>query len=303
MFLFVSKDVKALVAGLKAISYHDRTDAAVELKLLSADPQRKRELARYATDALIASLTDGGHWQIRSVAATALGNIGEQKAIAPLMYALLDAESIVADDAAQSLYILRKTHPEALQRESIRFLQVIDAKNNESLSAYIRWMFGDASAIPLLIRDMASDNSGLRGRAIQALGHTSARAAIDQLSSIISDKENGWRAIEGLGRIGQPDTIPILMEYLDRGGNYMHAVPAIQRIGGPGAVDALIVILATRSKSMVAAFTESIINSLVEFGDARARKTIAELLDKPDIHDPTGSVQKAIKNALRVLPT
>jgi len=215
----------------------------------------------------------------------------------------MDAESLVADDAALSLYALRKAHPEAFQRESLRFLRAVDAKNSESLSAYIRGMLGDASAIPILSRDMTSGNSGTRERAILALGHTRARAAVDPLSSIISDKENAWRAVKGLGLIGLSDTIPVITNYLDRGGRIYHAASAIQRIGGPGAVDALVGILATRRKSLVAGDTEFIINALVEFGDARARKTIAELLHEPGLHDPTGSAHQAIEKALRVLPT
>lgn len=76
---------------------------------------------------------------------------------------------------------------------------------------------GSPAVGPLIHALLNAENTTIRWRAAEALGHIGDIDAIDPLINALKDKDNSvkWRAIEALADIGQPAIKPLTMAIED----------------------------------------------------------------------------------------
>jgi HEAT repeat protein len=132
-----------------------------------------------------------------------------------------------------------------------------NAMNKEIAAALGR--IGDPQALPALMRMMNSRDQYVRIEAINALGASKAKEAVEPLMSIANDEEGepyvAKRAIQALGEIGDPRAVPTLVRLMFKQRRGVTFYPessfALFQIGRPAA-DALLAVLAGKDQGMVA---------------------------------------------------
>jgi len=157
-------------------------------------------------------LLKSGDGRVRWQAADALGKIGTEKTIEPLILALKDDESDVRESAATAL-----------------------------------GKIGTEKAIDHLILALKDDDSNVRGRAAEALGKIGTEKAIDPLILALKDDDRGVRrrAASALGNIGTKKAIePFILALKDDDrGVRRRAASALERIGTEKAIEPFILAL------------------------------------------------------------
>jgi HEAT repeat protein len=238
---------------------------------------------------------------VRQVAAKVLGEIGNTRAVEPLIFALKDSDSAVRIVAIQSLGKIGDAH--AVQ-------PLIDALKDEvanvrraATNALVR--IDAARVVEPLIAALKDKDKEVRRVAAQSLGEIGNTRAVKPLITTLKDPDKEVRraAAQSLGKIGDARAVePLIAALKDKDTNPLWAelegkrtsvrllaARALSRIGTP-AVEALIVALKDNDSDVriLAAKT------LGEIGDARAvqpllsalmdenaaRQTIADALDK-----------------------
>jgi HEAT repeat protein len=132
-----------------------------------------------------------------------------------------------------------------------------NAMNKEIAAALGR--IGDPQALPTLMRMVASRDNYVRIEAINAIGASKAKQAVDPLLSIINEEDGepyvARKAVQALGEIGDPRAVPTLVKLMfkERRGVSFYAESsfALFQIGGPAA-DALLAVLAGTDKAIAA---------------------------------------------------
>ena len=129
-----------------------------------------------ALSLLLTSLTDSDE-NVRVAAAIALGKIPDQKSVVPLVTRLQDDSARVRTYAKQALVKLGPRAVEALAEALTKTGQVHLPENRLSDVADILAQTGDDTAINALCEALKSDELDLRAQAARALGEVCARSA------------------------------------------------------------------------------------------------------------------------------
>ncbi|MBI5855902.1 MAG: HEAT repeat domain-containing protein [Nitrospirae bacterium] len=177
-------------------------------------------------------------WVVRREAAVTLGEMGDERCVAPLVRALRDGDWQVREAAIESLGMIGSPAVEGLLRQlrdwdnrkaAIRALgKIKDERVLEPLVAQLRHdeFLEDATdalvelgapAIPRLIAAMNDKDEMLRKQAVIILGRIKAPEAVDALIEKLNDKDWFARltAAAALEKIGDPkgrDAIKLLMQ-------------------------------------------------------------------------------------------
>jgi len=151
---------------------------------------------------LISALKDKNS-NVREKAASALGKIGDERAVEPLIQALKDEDSDVRGRAA-------------------------DALGN----------IGDGRAVEPLIHALKDEHGNVRNNAADALGNIGDKRAVEPLIQALKDDKNG---IWALGEIGDARAVEPLIQALKDEDWYVRstAAKALGKIGDERAVEPL----------------------------------------------------------------
>ncbi len=167
------------------------------------------------------------NYYVRSNAAKALGNIGNEAAVSALINALNDKNSDVR---------MRATIGLGKIGNEVAVSALINALNHEnyyvrSNAAEALGNIGNQAAVSALINALNDKNSDVRSNAAEALGNIGNQAAVSALINALNDESSDvrMRAAEVLGKIGNPELLPSLTPYL-RTKNALDALKAITAI-------------------------------------------------------------------------
>jgi HEAT repeat protein len=200
-----SAAVSPLLKALTDPNDHVRRAAAVSLGDLK---QTK------AVPALIQALSDRW-WYVRSEAAVALGKLRDPRGVAPLFKALRDPDSTVVRSAQDALGTLAGI-PGADLAPYRAALQSPDPATAQAAALALS-AAGDASAVPVLVGYMASDDRDLRLEALQALRRSRVPEAVPAAKKALSDPELRVRgeAVLTLLQYQSKDSLPALQAMAD----------------------------------------------------------------------------------------
>lgn len=196
----------------------------------------------------------------RLYAAIGLGEIGDPRAIDPLIDALNDEEKCVRLNAAIALSKIGE--PRAVDNIPADYIIIVlngsshcgfeDDFDDAMLrreAAQILGLFDDAQVINALVKALKDDHGVVRGEAAQSLGKIGNSSAVDPLIDALKDNFSDVRmfSAEALGEIGDPRAIDPLIETLKEEKNYissdinveLYAIRALGKIGDPRAIGAL----------------------------------------------------------------
>lgn len=230
--------------------------------------------------------------RIRKEAALILGEIGDVRAVEPLIRVLKDNKDV--------------------REEAIHALGKI----------------GDTRAVEPLIRALQDENSNVRGRAAEALGKIGDTRAVEPLSQTLKDYANGTRsfaqntraieplrwtlkdeswvvrceAVEALGMIGDTRVVePLIQALQDENSNVRsRAAKVLGNIGDEIAVEPLIQASKDENKYVRGEAGKALAN----IGDARAVEALVQLIKDNDeyVRKETTDVLKEIKDTRAMEP-
>jgi len=294
--------IESLIARLAAGDAPARKRAASAL--IAADGE--------AVEPLIVALQDAS-WEVRRGAAEALGEIGDPRAVEPLIAALAQPSrpspgAPAGDGAAQTG--VRKTVAEALGKlghpSAVEPLIAALADDDPSVRGSAAAALGriaDARAVePLADAAFTDKNRGVQLQAVMALGEIGDPRGVEALSLVVTDARRSglhWKAAEALGRIGDPraaDALIVLMEHPRTAFWVRHAaITALGKVKNPCAVQPLIALIRQRGGPIRGeGLLGQAIVALGEIGDPAAADTLIGLLDE----EPAPSDQVVIGRAL-----
>ncbi|MCF8051858.1 MAG: protein kinase [Desulfobacterales bacterium] len=198
------RSVEPFIAALKDKDSGVRNRAAIGLT-------RAGHTSAVELEPLIAGLKDEPEftipWNIPSQAAEALGEIGDDRAVEPLI--------------------------EALKERGYTSLQFKAAKALGKI--------GDARAVEPLVEALKDDYAGVRKQAAASLGEIGDARSVEPLIDALKD---GWTvrpAAAALGKIGDTRAVEPLIEIFNGDGNArLGAADALKAIGDPRAVEPFI---------------------------------------------------------------
>jgi len=253
-----TSDIKGLIKALGYIKDEDVRTAAAGALGQIGDPR--------AVEPLIAALKDEGE-SVRSSAARALGKIGDPRAVESLIAALKDKKWHVRKPAAGAL-------------DRLAWKPDRGAAGAAYWAAKGEWgkcvEIGAPAVEPLIA---ALKDEDVRMRAVEALGKIGDPRAVEPLIAALKDQDERMRkwAAEALGQIGDPRAVEPLIAALKDQDVRMRAVEALGKIGDPRAVEPLIAALNDRDERVRKWAAEA----LGKIGDPRAvEPLIAALRDQ-----------------------
>ncbi|MHB0975804.1 MAG: HEAT repeat domain-containing protein [Candidatus Aquicultorales bacterium] len=248
------------------------------------------EIGSPAVEPLIELLNDESTFSGPENAAKALGLIGDERAIGPLVAALERLETEVipeagADNEIPGYSLTDDDEEEAISEQPPEQRQVglPENRKNEAINALVK--IGPPAVQPLV--DALKDEN-LREYAVRALGMIKDKGAVEPLIAVLEDKESTGQAeaAKALGSFGDQRAIDPLIGALDDSsyGSYEtslaseEAYKALVRIGAP-AVEQLIAALSDEGAQELAA------QALGEIGDERAVAPLIAALRKVEQGD------------------
>lgn len=160
---------------------------------------------------------------VADVAAWALGKIGDSRAVEPLIAVLEGREGGIPESA----YILRNGGS-----------QVVDLVEPRIAAIEALGSIGGSHAVDALITALERGTKGTRSAAIKALGKMGDLRAVQPLIALLKDRDKDIRklAIEALGELGDSSAIePLSARLRDRAGEVRQAAQvALSRFGVSG---------------------------------------------------------------------
>jgi HEAT repeat protein len=194
-------------------------------------------------DVLLDALKNRSFYGDRKAAATALGNLGNEQAIGPLIQALDDEDKDVRKAAAEALAVIGAASVAHLAEVLDRKESSVSARTNavEALSK-----IEDARCAEYIIRALKDNRASVRWTAAFCLGDMECQEAVDPLILALNDED-----------------------FLVRD----NAVFALQRTGDVKAVDPLIQVLNDESPDVRC----SAVRALGNIGDKRVLKPLTRL--------------------------
>ena len=215
---------------------------------------------------------------VGTLAAQALGRIGDESAVAPLLAALTEGDSDVRFSAAWALGKLGGTAAvqpliTALSDESPDVCQVAAASLGH---------LADAAAVGPLCSALRDSAQPVRQWAATALGAIGDRRATNSLAAVLKDTDGDVRvaAAEALGRLGDPDAVAPLGSALkdEDWAVRLAVVKALANCAGPRRVELLIAALSDDNWSVRAISAVA----LGHLGDQSAVKPLKKALKDKD---------------------
>jgi HEAT repeat protein len=191
----------------------DAVGACLAAPDLSVQESASAILSTIADERVLAQLITalGSHdWIVRMHAAKALGRVQNATAITALIPLLQDKVKAVREEVATTLATIGNP------------------------------------AIPSLLETLQHEDWLVRLHAVEALGKTRSRQAVEPLLSVLfHDRDSAVRedVVRALGEIGHPQAVDYLLTVMREPGLRTLAVEALGRIGDPRAVPALINVL------------------------------------------------------------
>ncbi len=224
---------------------------------------------------------------VRRLAAWILGEIGDSRAIKPLIQALNDEDSDVQWRAAEALVKIGEPAVEQL-------IQALKDENN-----YIRWWAAEAlekigepavEALGQALKDEEEDE-GVRRAVVWALGAIGDVRAAEPLIQALKDENRDVRrrAAWALRKIGDSSTVDLLLQALKDENRYARRVAAevLGKIGGKRAVEPLVKALKDRDSTV----RDGAVWALGKIGGKRALKPLIEALKDEDCYVRFGVVR------------
>lgn len=256
-----STDFTALMIGLNLLLPDEKGYRFIHLRL--------RDYFAYPVAMRGLSDVDG---DVRSSAAEALGQIGDVRAVEPLVAALRDPEGYVRNRAAWALG------------------QIGDAQAVEPLIAALRdkdWDVRSRAAealekigkpsVELLIAALRDNNWNVRRSAAYALGKIKDARAVAPLIAALRDTVGFVRrsAANALGQIGEPSVVPLIAALCNEDEHVRsHAAHALGIIGDIRAVKPLIAALRDPERLV----RRNAAEALGQIGDEQAVEPLIALL-------------------------
>ena len=238
--------------------------------------------------------------EMRTASASALGMIGDPRAIKGLALLLRDERYFVREQASRALGRIGEPAVDLLldmansstpttreaavaalgstgsKRAINKVVEALSDSNANVRSAAVRSLGESASeiAVPHLMALMRDESSALRAQAAASLGRL-GHLSLPSLVSALKDSKPSVRqlAAEALGDIGSRDAVAPLIELIttDQSGARPEAIEALGKIGDPAAVAPILSLLRTGSPSV----RKRAIGALASFRDPRAIDALA----------------------------
>jgi len=258
---------------------------APHLKKLTSDVPADREQARTALIAegsiVVPPLTemlDHGNPLIRHAVADVLGEIGDPRALTPLIRAMSDPDDDVREAVAQALGHMKS---ENAARALIANLASPDDKL--ALATALALVDQGAGAVQPLIEFLGSNRRELRTSAVEILSKIRDRRATRPLTDCLSATDSWMRsaAARALGRLGDPDATEAVVSRLE------DSVPLV-RAAAAEALGELRVVRA--AEPLIAALEDEELivqiaaaRALGKIGDEQAAEPLFRLLSRPEV--------------------
>jgi HEAT repeat protein len=164
-------------------------------------------------EGLIQALNDMNEAHIRKEAAVALREIGDARAVEPLIAILKDSDSGVRIESVRALEVLGDTR--AVEPLIATLMNERDF-SVRSWAARALGQIGDKRAVVPLIA--ALKDVWIQGQAVEALGNIADEKAVDPLISFlieVSDNYSRDAAVRSLGKIGNTKAVEFLISALE----------------------------------------------------------------------------------------
>ena len=207
-----------------------------------------------AMEMLCKPLEDEDEW-VRFYAVGTLGEIGDARAVEPLIRALGEKSSKVSKAVALALVKLALVEPllKALGEGNLAVVEVLGE-------------IGDVRAVEPLIKTLGDENAEIRTTAVRALGKI-GEAAVEPLIRVLEEGEDvRFYAVWALGTIADVRAVEPLIKALEDERVHVAAAAALGNIGDARAVEPLIGVLSDDNKKL----RKSAAWALGNIGDARA---------------------------------
>jgi HEAT repeat protein len=288
---------KAIPSLIQALRSHRQSDCDRAARVLWS-------IGEAAVDPLLGVLQDRTATpEMRTASASALGMIGDPRAIRGLASLLRDERYFVREQASRALGRIgepavgllldmansstpttREAAVAALgntaSKQAIeKVVEALSDSNANVRSAAVRSLGESASeiAVPHLMALLRDESSALRAQAAASLGRL-GHLSLPSLVSALKDPKPSVRqlAAEALGDIGSKDAVAPLIELIasDQSGARPEAIEALGKIGDPAAVGPILSVMRTGSPSV----RKRAIRALSSFRDTRAIDALAAAL-------------------------
>ncbi|MCQ8893859.1 MAG: HEAT repeat domain-containing protein [Methanolinea sp.] len=192
---------------------------------------------RRAVDPLIGLLSDENRY-VRREAAKSLGRIGDERAIPALISALKDEDRYGREGAAEGLGEMGEKAFPAL----IEAMENADWHVRMGAAIALR-IIGNREALPVLIRAMQDENRFVRREVVKSLGRIGDHSVIETLIAALKDPDRSvrLRAVSALSKCNDPRVVEPLIEALndEDSGVRLRVIRALEEIDDPRAVEAL----------------------------------------------------------------
>lgn len=250
---------------------------------------RLAKMGPEAVPPLIAALQDSNA-NVRTVAADALGEIGDRRATAPLVSVLAkDGVETARERAATALGRLKD--PASVEPLCLALKDAASSVRCNAASALGE--LRDPRATPALVEALKDSDARVRTFAADALGQGEDRRAVHPLMAALEDADSAVRAKAAwaLGGLGDPEAKPALRERLKEttGEVGTTAARALGNLQDVEAVPALVELLRANDKSM----RQAAASALGAIGDPAAAGPLTEALK-----DQANDVRSAAASAL-----
>jgi HEAT repeat protein len=231
------QDPRAVIPLVSLLRDQDRSVREAAIEAL-------RAIGAPAVDAVGACLAEPD-LSVQESASAILSTIADKRVLAPLITALGSSDWIVRMHAAKALSRIRNA--DAVEPLIPLLQDKVKAVREEAAAALAA--IGDA-AMPSLLNALHHEDWLVRLHAVEALGKTGSRQAVEPLLSVLfNDRDCAVRedTVRALGEIGDPRAVEYLFRVMQEPGLRTPTVEALGRIGDPCAVPGLIdVITGTR---------------------------------------------------------
>lgn len=192
---------------------------------------------RRAVNPLIELLNDDNRY-VRREAAKSLGKIGDEKAIPALISALKDEDRYGREGAAEGLGEMGENAYSPL----IRAMNDSDWHVRMGAAIALR-IIGNKDALKVLIPAMNDENRFVRREVIKSLGRIGDHSVVNTLISALKDPDRSvrLRAVSALSKCNDKRVIEPLIEALndEDSGVRLRVIRALEEIDDPRAVEAL----------------------------------------------------------------
>jgi len=216
-------------------------------------------------------------WDVRKQAVKALGNIGDSRAVEPLIKALGDNIERIRWRAARALGEIGDVRAVEPLAKALGDSDKVRRYATEALGR-----ISDSRVVEPLIEALVDSKNQVRRYAAEALGRTGDLRAVEPLIKALEVDSNEYArryAAEALGEIGDPRAVKSLINALADGGEFVrrYAVEALGRIGDLRAIEPLIKALEVDSNEYARRY---VAKALGEIGDLSAVEPLIKALDE-----------------------